>query len=264
MRLAGDAILVDRSGTVILTDLRGGEIAAGDLVLRMDIAQLVTTLGLRVGAERAVASAVGVLGPDAVANCLPMLQPIALTRSTRATLRRLARERAQREREAVLEASRQAKLARAAEAAEEGGEAAPPLPEKAGKKAVRAEQRAEKRAIDEALDEAREEDLLTQIRHQVLLIRPQAPVELGLAGTGQAPHADQSHRRGDRRVLPAHPAHPHRVRDPLRQRRMGLGRGGRAVLRPELLRGGDEPPRLRTRAGALPADGGGPGHAARS
>ncbi|WP_328448481.1 flippase-like domain-containing protein [Streptomyces sp. NBC_00386] len=176
-RLAGDAILVDRSGTVILTDLRGGEIAAGDLLLRMDIAQLVTTLGLRVGAERAVASAVGVLGPDAVANCLPMLQPIALTRSTRATLRRLARERAQREREAVLEASRQAKLARAAEAAEEGGEAAPPLPEKAGKKAVRAEQRAEKRAIDEALDEAREEDLLTQIRHQVLLIRPQAPVE---------------------------------------------------------------------------------------
>ncbi|MGC4981315.1 lysylphosphatidylglycerol synthase domain-containing protein [Streptomyces sp. DT193] len=176
-RLAGDAILVDRSGTVILTDLRGGEIAAGDLLLRMDIAQLVTTLGLRVGAERAVASAVGVLGPDAVADCLPMLQPIALTRSTRATLRRLARERAQREREAVLEASRQAKLARAAEAAEEGGEAVPPLPEKAGKKAVRAEQRAEKRAIDEALDEAREEDLLTQIRHQVLLIRPQAPVE---------------------------------------------------------------------------------------
>ncbi|MEU9141091.1 lysylphosphatidylglycerol synthase transmembrane domain-containing protein [Streptomyces sp. NPDC048404] len=176
-RLAGDAILVDRSGTVILTDLRGGEIAAGDLVLRMDIAQLVTTLGLRVGAERAVASAVGVLGPDAVADCLPMLQPIALTRSTRATLRRLARERAQREREAVLEASRQAKLARAAEAAEEGGEPAPALPEKAGKKAVRAEQRAEKRAIDEALDEAREEDLLTQIRHQVLLIRPQAPVE---------------------------------------------------------------------------------------
>ncbi|MFI0963094.1 lysylphosphatidylglycerol synthase domain-containing protein [Streptomyces sp. NPDC021080] len=173
-RLAGDAILVDRSGTVILTDLRGGEIAAGELLLRMDIAQLVTTLGLRVGAERAVASAVGVLGPDAVADCLPLLQPIALTRSTRATLRRLARERAQREREAVLEASRLARLARAEETS---GEAAAPVPEKAGKKAVRAEQRAEKRAIDEALDEAREEDLLTQIRHQVLLIRPQAPVE---------------------------------------------------------------------------------------
>lgn len=164
-RLAGDAILVDRSGTVILTDLRGGEIAAGELLLRMDVAQLVTTLGLRVGAERAVASAVGVLGPDAVADCLPMLQPIALTRSTRATLRRLARERAQRERDAVLEASRQAKQARAQEA------------EKPDKKTVRAEQRAEKRALDDALEEAREEDLLTQIRHQVLKIRPQAPVE---------------------------------------------------------------------------------------
>ncbi|MET9847260.1 lysylphosphatidylglycerol synthase transmembrane domain-containing protein [Streptomyces ossamyceticus] len=169
-RLVGDAILVDRSGTVILTDLRVGEIAAGDLVLRMDVSQLLTTLGLRVGAERAVASAVSVLGPDAVADCLPMLQPIALSRSTRATLRRLARERAEREREAVLEASQLAKQARAEEHKEaEAG--------KTAKKAVRAEQRAEKRAIDEALEEAREEDLLTQIRHQVLLIRPQAPVE---------------------------------------------------------------------------------------
>ncbi|MFD8229210.1 lysylphosphatidylglycerol synthase domain-containing protein [Streptomyces massasporeus] len=172
-RLVGDAILVDRSGKVILTDLRVGEIAAGDLLLRMDTSQLLVTLGLRVGAERTVASAVGVLGPDAVADCLPMLQPIALSRSTRATLRRLARERAQREREAVLEASRQAKQARLGEDADES----PVVLEKPDKKAVRAEQRAEKRAIDEALEEAREEDLLTQIRHAVLRIRPQAPVE---------------------------------------------------------------------------------------
>ncbi|MFC8146732.1 lysylphosphatidylglycerol synthase domain-containing protein [Streptomyces paradoxus] len=172
-RLVGDAILVDRSGTVILTDLRVGEIAAGDLLLRMDTSQLLVTLGLRVGAERAVTSAVGVLGPDAVADCLPMLQPIALSRSTRATLRRLARERAQRERDAVLEASRQTKQARAEGDADESV----PALEKPDKKAARAEQRAEKRAIDEAVEEAREEDLLTQIRHAVLRIRPQAPVE---------------------------------------------------------------------------------------
>ncbi|MEV7733663.1 lysylphosphatidylglycerol synthase domain-containing protein [Streptomyces sp. NPDC088921] len=172
-RLAGDAILVDRSGAVILTDLRGGEIAASTLLLRMDVAQLVTTLGLLAGAERAVASAVSILGPDAVADCLPMLQPIALTRSTRATLRRLARERAQREREAVLDASHQAKQARLEEAPGDAG----PVLEKPDKKTVKAEARAEKRAIDEAIEEAREEDLLTQIRHQVLLIRPQAPVE---------------------------------------------------------------------------------------
>ncbi|MCF0088392.1 YbhN family protein [Streptomyces griseoaurantiacus] len=199
-RLAGDAVLVDRAGTVILTDLRGGEIAAGDLVLRMDIAQLLTTFGLRVGAERAVASAVEVLGPDAVADCLPMLQPIALTRVTRATLRRLGRERAEREREAVLEAYRQSRPGReeapepqpAGEAEERSGSTAVALDksdrsgstavaldkgDRSGKKTVRAEQRAQKRAIDEALEDAREEDLLSQIRHQVLLIRPQAPVE---------------------------------------------------------------------------------------
>ncbi|MFJ4778528.1 lysylphosphatidylglycerol synthase domain-containing protein [Streptomyces sp. NPDC088762] len=162
-RLTGDALVVDRSGTVILTDLRGGEIAAGDLVLRMDIAQLLTTLGLRVGAERAVASAVSVLGPDAVADCLPLLQPIALSRSTRATLRKLARERAERQREAVLESSRAAKAAREAGAATPASSAA--------------DRKAEKKALDDALEDAREEDLLSQIRGQVLLIRPQAPVE---------------------------------------------------------------------------------------
>ncbi|MFD7686886.1 YbhN family protein [Streptomyces sp. NPDC059781] len=170
-RLVGDAILVDRSGTVILTDLRGGEIAAGDLLLRMDTSQLLVTLGLRVGAERAVASALNVLGPDTVADCLPMLQPIALSRSTRGTLRQLARERAEREREAVLEAYRQSKPARAEHGAHQV------VLDKPDKKAVRAEQRAEKRAVDEAMEEAREEDLLTQIRHEVLRIRPQAPVE---------------------------------------------------------------------------------------
>lgn len=167
-RLTGDALVVDRSGNVVLTDLRGGEIAAGDLVLRMDIAQLLTTLGLRIGAERSVASAVSVLGPDAVADCLPLLQPIALSRSTRATLRRLARERADRQREAVLESSRAAKAAREAGAKSAGAKSAT---------STAAEKKAEKKALDDALDGAREEDLLSQIRRQVLLIRPQAPVE---------------------------------------------------------------------------------------
>jgi uncharacterized protein (TIRG00374 family) len=165
----------------------------------MDIAQLLATLGLRVGAERAVASAVGVLGPDAIADCLPLLQPIALSRNTRSTLRRLGRERSEREREAVLEASRRAKQARLDEASEAAASlaeaspaekstlaetvterAAPPSAKtsaKAERQTEKAERQAEKKAIDEALDEAREEDLLTQIRHQVLRIRPQAPVE---------------------------------------------------------------------------------------
>lgn len=174
-RLVGDALLVDRSGRIFLTDLRGGEIAAGDLVLRMDIAQLLTTFALRAGAERAVAAAVDVLGPDTVADSLPLLQPIALSRTTRATLRQLGRERSAREREAVLEASRAAKERKAAEAAGRGGAHTQEQP--ANRKVARAEKNAEKRAVDEALEEAREEDLLSQIRQQVLLIRPTAPVE---------------------------------------------------------------------------------------
>ncbi|HCA84568.1 MAG TPA: TIGR00374 family protein [Streptomyces sp.] len=162
-RLVGDAILVDHSGAVVLTDLRGGEIAASDLVLRMDVAQLLTTLGLRVGAERSVAAAVDVLGPEAVADSLPLLQPIALSRTTRAELRRLAKQRAQRERDAVVEASRAGKGP-----AGDGSHAVLPH---------RRTVRAEKKAVDEAIEEAREEDMLAQIRRQMLLIRPQAPVE---------------------------------------------------------------------------------------
>ncbi|MCA6095237.1 flippase-like domain-containing protein [Streptomyces sp. SCA3-4] len=171
-RLDGDALLVDRSGNVVLTDLRGGEIAAGDLVLRMDVAQLLTTLGLRVGAERAVAAAVSVLGPEAVADSLPLLQPIALTRASRATLRQLARERAHREREAALEASRIAREEKARERAEAGATGP-----KDDRKILKAERKAEKQLLDDAAEEAREEDLLAQIRRQVLLVRPQAPIE---------------------------------------------------------------------------------------
>nr|WP_244943531.1 lysylphosphatidylglycerol synthase transmembrane domain-containing protein [Streptomyces inhibens] len=170
-RLVGEALLVDRSGNIVLTELRGGEIAAGDLVLRMDIAQLLTTCGLRVGAERAVAAAVEVLGPDAVADSLPLLQPIALSRTTRATLRHLARERSKREREAVLAASQAAKEAR------EARDAAGPKDRKTIRAERHAEKNAEKRALDEASEEAREEDLLAQIRRQVLLIRPTAVIE---------------------------------------------------------------------------------------
>ncbi|MBN3930551.1 flippase-like domain-containing protein [Streptomyces verrucosisporus] len=166
-RLEDDALLVASSGEVFLTDLSAGEIAAGDLVLRMDVAQLLTTFGLRAGAERSVAAAVEVLGPDAVADSLPLLQPIALSRGTRATLRRLAKERAQREREAAIEASRHSRETRHAQGHPPAGD----------RKSLRAEKHAEKQAVMEALEEAREEDLLAQIRGQVLLVRPQAPIQ---------------------------------------------------------------------------------------
>ncbi|MFC4112287.1 lysylphosphatidylglycerol synthase transmembrane domain-containing protein [Nonomuraea zeae] len=85
-RLTGDSIHLDRAGRVVLTDARSGEIAAGDLLLRLDVAQLLTYLSLRVGSERSVRAAAAVLGPDALAAAMPLLQRIALTRETRSAL----------------------------------------------------------------------------------------------------------------------------------------------------------------------------------
>ncbi|WP_346070391.1 lysylphosphatidylglycerol synthase transmembrane domain-containing protein [Streptomyces cheonanensis] len=164
-RLDGHSLLVDRAGQVYLTNLRGGEIAAGDIPLRMDVAQLLTTFGLRVGAERAVASAVAVLGPDAVADSLPMLQPIAMSRTTRTTLRQLGKERAARERQAVLDAVRAYREARGT------------LPEDADRKTVKAAKQAEKQVMEQALEDSKEPDLLSLIRQQVLRVRPEAAIE---------------------------------------------------------------------------------------
>ncbi|WP_219472304.1 lysylphosphatidylglycerol synthase transmembrane domain-containing protein, partial [Nonomuraea rhizosphaerae] len=85
-RLMGDSIHLDRAGRVVLCDARSGEIAAGDLLLRLDVAQLVTYLAMRVGPERSVRAAAAVMGPDALAAAMPLLQRIALTRETRSAL----------------------------------------------------------------------------------------------------------------------------------------------------------------------------------
>ncbi|SEF63473.1 conserved hypothetical protein [Thermomonospora echinospora] len=86
-RLERDAILRGEDGTAWIVDLRAGEIAATDLQLRLDLAQLLTTLALRVGAERAVRTAVEVLGVRTLATAVPLLQRVALNRDTRAALR---------------------------------------------------------------------------------------------------------------------------------------------------------------------------------
>ncbi|WP_030168539.1 lysylphosphatidylglycerol synthase transmembrane domain-containing protein [Spirillospora albida] len=86
-RLEGEAILVGADGRAHLTGLRAGEVAAGDLALRIDLAQLLTTLALRTGPERAVATAAAELGGAALGAAVPLLQRVALSRETRAALR---------------------------------------------------------------------------------------------------------------------------------------------------------------------------------
>jgi uncharacterized membrane protein YbhN (UPF0104 family)/tRNA A-37 threonylcarbamoyl transferase component Bud32 len=86
-RLSGRSILIGDDGHVWLLNPSGGEIAAPDLASRVDLAQALVAVGLVVGAERAVATAFDVLGPDRVASAVPLLQPIALARLTRRGLK---------------------------------------------------------------------------------------------------------------------------------------------------------------------------------
>ncbi|TDD64523.1 flippase-like domain-containing protein [Actinomadura darangshiensis] len=86
-RLEGGAILVGEDGLAYVTGLRSGETAAGDLALRLDLAQLLTTLALRTSPERAVRTAASVLGEESLGAAVPLLQRVALSRMTRTELR---------------------------------------------------------------------------------------------------------------------------------------------------------------------------------
>jgi uncharacterized membrane protein YbhN (UPF0104 family) len=78
----------DAAGDVWLLEARTGDVAASDIVLRLDLAQFLVDTALAVGPERAVAAAVDALGPPRVAQILPFLQPVALSRTTRRAVRR--------------------------------------------------------------------------------------------------------------------------------------------------------------------------------
>lgn len=80
-------VLRDDDGTVWLLDVEAGSVAAGDIAMRIDIAELMCTLALTAGVERAVASGRRVLGDEALSRSLPAMQKVALSRSTRKALR---------------------------------------------------------------------------------------------------------------------------------------------------------------------------------
>jgi glycosyltransferase 2 family protein len=72
---------------VILLDPGNGDVAASEIQLRLDLAQLLAEMALLVGPERAARAARDRIGADLPA-LVPLLQPVALHRSTRAALRK--------------------------------------------------------------------------------------------------------------------------------------------------------------------------------
>ena len=77
----------DHDGPVLLLEPGDGDVAASDLQLRLDRVQLLAEMALAVGPDRAGDLAAEKLSSDELAAMVPLLQPVALHRSTRMELR---------------------------------------------------------------------------------------------------------------------------------------------------------------------------------
>ena len=72
---------------VALLEPGNGDVAATELQFRLDLAQLIAQTALLVGADRAAAIATEKLPKEGLLGLVPLLQPVALYRSTRSALR---------------------------------------------------------------------------------------------------------------------------------------------------------------------------------
>jgi glycosyltransferase 2 family protein len=86
--LTADKIIICADGQIKLLDPGGGDIAASDLQLRLDLAQLLTELATLTGPDRAAELARHKLDGPELLGLLPLLQPVVLARPTRMYLRR--------------------------------------------------------------------------------------------------------------------------------------------------------------------------------
>jgi uncharacterized membrane protein YbhN (UPF0104 family) len=86
--LTADRILLTGDGQAILLDPGDGDVAATDLQIRLDVSQLLAELALFVGPQRAADLAQEKASADEIVAVVPLLQPVALARSTRRALRR--------------------------------------------------------------------------------------------------------------------------------------------------------------------------------
>jgi uncharacterized protein (TIRG00374 family) len=91
-------IVVDRACRPWIVDFSFSELGATQRQMALDVAELLASLAAVIGADRAVGSAAAVIGPDGVADAVPLLQPLALSAGTRRAIARhdglLARTRA--------------------------------------------------------------------------------------------------------------------------------------------------------------------------
>jgi uncharacterized protein (TIRG00374 family) len=101
-------VLVDDQRRPWIVDFSFAEVAATDRQLAVDVAELLASLAMLVGPDRAVTAATAAIGPRGVASAVPLLQPLALSAATR---------RGMREQAGLLEATRLAAAAASGEPA---------------------------------------------------------------------------------------------------------------------------------------------------
>jgi undecaprenyl-diphosphatase len=76
-------IVADGTGRPWVVDFSFSELGATPRQIALDVAELLASLAAIIGADRAVAGAAAVIGPDGVAAAVPLLQPLALSAGTR-------------------------------------------------------------------------------------------------------------------------------------------------------------------------------------
>ncbi len=81
-------VMIDGDALPWLTDFSFAELAATQRQQDLDLAELLASLAVLVGAERAVSSAAAVTGAQRLAAAVPLLQPLALSAGTRHAIAR--------------------------------------------------------------------------------------------------------------------------------------------------------------------------------
>jgi undecaprenyl-diphosphatase len=80
-------VFAQDDGVPWIIDFGFSELAVGDEILDADVAQMMASFAVVVGAERAVRTAVGAIGPEAVGRALPRVQMGALSGATQTALK---------------------------------------------------------------------------------------------------------------------------------------------------------------------------------
>src|SRR3954447_2876088 len=80
-------VMVGDDDRPCVVDFSFSELSASSRAIDLDVAELLASSATKVGPDRAVAVAAGVLGPGQIAPAVPLLQPLALSSATRKGVR---------------------------------------------------------------------------------------------------------------------------------------------------------------------------------